>query len=277
MAHINHFAYGLLTPVLAYLMSSIGSMLGLMLTARARFAIGGARVRWLAGGAVSIGGTGIWVMHFIAMMGFNVGNVPIRYDIPLTVASALIAVAVVGAGLFLVAYGGARSGPLLAGGLLTGGGVACMHYVGMAAMNMPGHVHYDFGVVAGSVLIAVAAATAALWFTTRVRGALPTAGAALIMGVAVSGMHYIGMFAMRVRLDPDPGMVPGAPAIDFLVPLLVLISMFTLVMLLSAILAPSERELRAEAELLEWLAERRAGSTASLPREPQHHQTRRHD
>ncbi|GLW97206.1 MHYT domain-containing protein [Microtetraspora sp. NBRC 16547] len=120
MAHINHFSYGLLTPLLAYVMSSIGSMLGLMLTARARFAIGGARVRWLARGAVSIGGTGIWVMHFIAMMGFDVGHVPIRYDIPLTVASALIAVTVVGAGLFLVTYGGARPGPLLAGGLLTG-------------------------------------------------------------------------------------------------------------------------------------------------------------
>ncbi|MCC5578247.1 hypothetical protein IMZ11_21715 [Microtetraspora sp. AC03309] len=271
MAPINHFSYGLLTPLLAYVMSSIGSMLGLMLTARARFAVGGARVRWLAGGAVSIGGTGIWVMHFIAMMGFDVGNAPIRYDIPLTVASALIAITVVGAGLFLVSYGGERPGPLLAGGLLTGSGVACMHYVGMAAMNMPGHVSYDPSVVAVSILIAVVAATVALWFTLRVRGALPTTGAALIMGVAVSGMHYTGMFAMSVRLDHDPGMVPGAQALDFLVPLLVLISMFTLVMLLSAILAPSERELRAEAELLEWLAGRRAGSMAPLPHEPQHH------
>ncbi|WP_067176180.1 MHYT domain-containing protein [Microtetraspora niveoalba] len=274
MAHINHFSYGLLTPLLAYVMSSIGSMLGLMLTARARFVAGGERVRWLVGGAVSIGGTGIWVMHFIAMMGFDVGNIPIRYDIPLTVASALIAVAVVGAGLFIVAYGGARPAPLLAGGALTGGGVACMHYVGMAAMNMPGHVSYDPAVVTGSVLIAVVAATAALWFTLRVRGALPTTGAALIMGVAVSGMHYTGMFAMSVRLDPDPGTVPGAQALDFLVPLLVLISMFTLVMLLSVILAPSEHELRAEAELEEWLAERREGSTAPLPAGRHHHRRR---
>ncbi|MEV0831492.1 MHYT domain-containing protein, partial [Nonomuraea rubra] len=65
---------------------------------------GAARARWLVGGALSIGGTGIWVMHFVAMMGFSVGDGQIRYDVPLTIGSATLAVVVVGVGLFLVSY-----------------------------------------------------------------------------------------------------------------------------------------------------------------------------
>lgn len=72
MSAIDHFAYGLLTPVVAYIMSSVGSMLGLLLTSRARL-VGAKEGRWwLAGAAIAIGGTGIWTMHFIAMMGFAV-------------------------------------------------------------------------------------------------------------------------------------------------------------------------------------------------------------
>ena len=74
-------------------------------TAQAHASRGASRIRWLLGAAVSIGGTGIWVMHFIAMMGFEVQGTQIRYDVPLTVASAVVAIVVVGTGLFLVSYG----------------------------------------------------------------------------------------------------------------------------------------------------------------------------
>ena len=47
---------------------------------------------WLSLAAVAIGGTGIWTMHFVAMLGFSVVGTPIRYDVGLTAASALIAV-----------------------------------------------------------------------------------------------------------------------------------------------------------------------------------------
>ncbi|SDG84493.1 MHYT domain-containing protein, NO-binding membrane sensor [Sinosporangium album] len=250
MASIDHFSYGLLTPLLAYVMSASGSMLGLLLTARARSAEGPSKYRWLAGAAISIGGTGIWVMHFIAMMGFDVRGTQIRYDVPLTVISALIAIVVVSAGLVVVSKGGDRVFPLLAGGLLTGLGVASMHYLGMAAMNMSGHVSYDPLVVGVSLLIAVVAATVALWFTLKVSGAIATTAAALIMGVAVCGMHYTGMFAMSVEVHPATAPVPGAEGIDFLLPLLVGISLVTLGLLLAVLLSPSEGELRSEAELI---------------------------
>jgi NO-binding membrane sensor protein with MHYT domain len=254
---VNHFTHGLLTPVLAYVMSCMGSMLGLRLTAQAHASRGGTRARWLLGAAVSIGGTGIWVMHFIAMMGFDVEGTQIKYDVPLTVASAVVAIVVVGTGLFLVSYGRGRILALLGGGLLTGLGVASMHYLGMYAMNMSAHVSYDRLVVALSVGIAVVAATVALWFTLRVKRPVWITGAALVMGVAVAGMHYTGMYAMRVTVDAAPGVVAGADALDFLVPLMTVISLITLTMLLMVILSPSEEELHEDAELVAKLELRR--------------------
>ncbi|MFG1701762.1 MHYT domain-containing protein [Nonomuraea sp. M3C6] len=257
MTAVNHFTYGLLTPLLAYVMSCIGSMLGLRLTAQAHASRGGSRVRWLLGAAISIGGTGIWVMHFIAMMGFEVEGTQIKYDVWLTVASAVVAIVVVGTGLFLVSYGRGRILALLGGGLLTGLGVASMHYLGMYAMNMSAHVSYDRVTVAVSVGIAVVAATVALWFTLRVKKPIWITGAALVMGIAVAGMHYTGMYAMQVAVDSEPGMVSGADALDFLVPLMTVISLITLTMLLMVILSPSEEELHEDAELVAKLELRR--------------------
>ncbi|MFI7447036.1 MHYT domain-containing protein [Nonomuraea sp. NPDC049714] len=262
MSAIDHYAYGLLTPVVAYVISSVGSMLGLLLTSRARLVSAKESRYWLTGAAVAIGGTGIWTMHFIAMMGFAVHGTAIRYDVPLTVGSAIIAIVVVAAGLFLVRQGGERPGFLFGGGALTGLGVAGMHYLGMAAMNMSAHVSYDPLLVAASVLIAVAAATTALWFTLRVHGALRIGGAALVMGVAVTGMHFTGMHAMAVEVHQEPMPITGARPIDFMLPVIVGISMITMGLLLALLLSPSERELRREREFLDRLQRRRDGSVA---------------
>lgn len=253
MSPIDHFSYGLVTPILAYLMSSVGSLLGLMLTSRGRLLGGTEGKFWLAGAALAIGGTGIWTMHFIAMMGFSVQGTLIRYDALLTTASALIAVLVVGAGLFLVSRGGTRPLSLLGGGTLTGLGVAAMHYLGMYAMNMSAHVSYDPLVVTISVLIAIVASTVALWFTLRVTHPVAITGAALMMGVAVTGMHYTGMFAMSVQVHESTGAIPGSKAIDFLLPLIVALSMITVGLLLTVILSPSEKELRGDREFRERL------------------------
>src|ERR671915_321558 len=161
MAEVHHFSYGAWTPLLAYLMSCTGALLGLLLTARARAASGRSRGAWLILGALSIGGTGIWVMHFIAMLGFSIPGATIRYDVPLTLLSALLAVVMVGVGLFLVGFGGSRQPTLLFGGVITGTGVAVMHYTGMAAMHSTAHVTYRPALVGLSVLIAIVAATPA--------------------------------------------------------------------------------------------------------------------
>ncbi|WP_248963989.1 MHYT domain-containing protein [Sphaerisporangium perillae] len=257
MTTVNHFAQGPLTLVIAYAMSCVGSVLGLRMTVRAHASTGVSRNGWLVGAAISIGGTGIWTMHFIAMMGFEVEGTQIKYDVPLTIASALVSIVVVGAGLFLVFLGRGRTPALLGGGLLTGLGVAGMHYMGMYAMNMSAHVSYDPPIVVASVIIAIVAATVALWFTLRVRRLFAITGAALIMGAAVSGMHYTGMYAMIVELNTEPASVSGVDAFAFLVPLAIVIAPITMVTALLAILTPSEKEMVEDAALMASLEEQR--------------------
>lgn len=188
-------------------------------------------------------------MHFLAMLGFTVTGAQIRYDVPLTVASALIAIVVVGIGLFVAGFG--RRGParIITGGLFAGVGVAAMHYTGMGAMRLDGVVDYDPGLVAASVVIAVVAATVALWFTVTLRRRAVIFGAALVMGVAVCGMHYTGMAAMSVRLGPPSSAITGASAMSLLVPiaLLVLLVIGGLVFAIGA--APSDDDFAGRAYL----------------------------
>lgn len=250
--HPNDFSYGLLTPALGYVMSSVGSFIGLRCTSRARAYSGAARARWLALAAVSIGVSGIWAMHFIAMLGYTIPAGQIRYNVPVTVLSMLIAVIVVGAGLFIVGFGSDSYRRLLGGGLLAGLGVASMHYMGMAAMQMQARMTWNLPLVVLSAVIAVVAATAALWAALRLSGIASTLGAALIMGVAVSGMHYTGMAAMSLRaITGQVMLMNGATAEGFLLPLIIGISVLSFGLTATIALSPNEAEIRFEAELME--------------------------
>ena len=248
---VHNFSYGLANPVLGYAMSCLGAFLGLRCVTRARACTGYARARWLALAAVAIGATGIWAMHFIAMLGFTIQGQQILYNVPLTIFSMLIAIAVVGIGLFIVGFGHGGRWRLIAGGAIIGVGVASMHYLGMDAMVMPDSMHYDLPLFILSVVIAVVAGTAALWAGTRVRSVAATVGASLIMGVAVSGMHYTGMAAMHVQADPMSGMadMTGSSATSFIVPLLAGISLVTFALTLIISLSPTEDEITADAVL----------------------------
>jgi NO-binding membrane sensor protein with MHYT domain len=260
---VHNFSYGLLNPGLGYAMSCVGSFLGLRCVTLARSYDGFARARWLGLAAVSVGATGIWAMHFIAMLGFTIPGQQIGYNVPTTVASMLVAVAVVGAGLFIVGFGDGSRRRLVAGGVIVGVGVAAMHYLGMAALTMTDSMSYNLPLLALSVVIAIVAGTAALWAGTRVSGIGATVGAALIMGVAVSGMHYTGMAALQVHRGAMPSMpsmaamassggiasVSGTTAAVFLIPLLLVISIATFAVTLTISMAPGEEEIRADAEM----------------------------
>src|ERR1700685_3669959 len=155
---VYNFSHGLLNPGLGYFMSCLGSFLGLRCLTRARAYAGWSRASWLLLASVPLGATGIWVMHFVAMLGFSIPGQQILYNVPITLVSLLVAVIVVAVGLFIVGY---ASGPLpvLVGGVIIGVGVAAMHYVGMSAMSMPDTVRYNMVLVAVSVLIAIVAGT----------------------------------------------------------------------------------------------------------------------
>ncbi|MEV7142664.1 MHYT domain-containing protein [Streptomyces tauricus] len=218
---VDGFSYGTVTPLTAYVMACLGAALGLRCITRSLRNDQSWKPGWLALGAASIG-CGIWTMHFIAMIGFQVEESRIRYDVGLTILSLAVAIAVVGLGVFAVGYRGANTTTLLIAGTFTGLGVAAMHYIGMAAIRLNGSLRYEVPTVALSVLIAVVAATAALWAAVAIRGFLTSLAASLVMGVAVTGMHYTGMAAVSVHLHGASGTVgSGGSAHSLLLPMLI--------------------------------------------------------
>ncbi|MDQ0578958.1 MHYT domain-containing protein [Streptomyces rishiriensis] len=217
---IDGFRYGVVTPVAAFSMACLGGALGLRCIVRTLLNGGSWKAGWLTLGAASIG-CGIWTMHFIAMIGFQVEETRIGYHVGLTVLSLAVAVVVVGVGVFIVGYRGAGRGALSLAGAVTGIGVAAMHYLGMAALQLNGAIVYAPLTVALSVLIAVVAATAALWAAVTVRGFLTSLGASLVMGVAVSGMHYTAMAAVSVHVHGATSSWAGDSHTSLLLPMLI--------------------------------------------------------
>ncbi|MFF2116576.1 MHYT domain-containing protein [Kitasatospora sp. NPDC058184] len=241
MGTINHLSFGWLTPALSYLMACAGAALGLRCTLRGLAASGPARRNWLVTAAAAIG-SGIWTMHFVAMFGFTVDGTELRYNVPLTVLSLVVAVLVTGLGLTVACYGRHRGLSLLSGGVTTGLGVAAMHYLGMAALRMHGGLHYDAGTVALSVLVAVGAATAALWAAVTIRNVYAAAAAAMAMGLAVSCMHYTGMAAVHVRLEPTRTGLGGVSPMEFVFPLAVGLGSFLFLASAFVALSPTAQE-----------------------------------
>jgi NO-binding membrane sensor protein with MHYT domain len=251
MAHLTETQYGWLTPALAYLFSFLGCLLGLKATARARMLPSSSqRARWLVLAAWAIGGTGIWVMHFVAMIGFAITGSQVRYDLTITLASWIAAIVIVGFGLFVVGYSPRPTAPkIIVAGFFTGVGVAAMHYTGMAAMRIDGTEVWDRRLIIASVVIAVVAATVALWFTVSVRRTGAIVGAALIMAFAVCAMHYTGMAAMKVRVGTTVTEVSGVDAISYLVPIFVFVLIVVVVLGYAMLNSESEEDAAALSEL----------------------------
>ncbi|WP_424215032.1 MHYT domain-containing protein [Streptomyces sp. BI20] len=262
MGHLDHAAHGWPTPVLSYVMACVGAALGLRCTVRA-LAAGTARSRrnWLLTAASALG-TGIWTMHFVAMLGFSVVGTEIHYDVPTTVLSLLVAVVMVGVGVFAVGHGGGSPRALLLGGTATGLGVAAMHYLGMAALRLHGEVRYDPTVAVLSVLIAVLAAGAALWAALNIRSGAAVAVAAPVMGAAVSSMHYTGMLAVTVTVTPSSAPLPGATALQFIFPLAVGLGSYLFLTAAFVALSPTADESAASAAAIA-VTPRPAGAPAA--------------
>ncbi|HEU5353098.1 MAG TPA: MHYT domain-containing protein [Actinocrinis sp.] len=248
MGATTETGFGWATPVLSYAMACVGSALGLRCTVRALDASGRSKRNWLLTAAVSIG-AGIWTMHFIAMLGFAVTGTEIRYAVSLTLLSLLIPILMTWAGMLIVGYGRSRALSLSLGGTVTGFGVVAMHYTGMAAMRLNASLDYNIGTVALSVLIAVAAATAALWAGLTIRGPVAAIGASMIMGVAVTAMHYTGMRAAEVSVAAETvasGNVPsgGATAMAFILPMIVCLGSTLFLTSAFVALSPTGRQAR---------------------------------
>jgi NO-binding membrane sensor protein with MHYT domain len=186
---------------LSILVASFASYTALDLGGHVAAARGLARRVWLVAAAITMGG-GIWSMHFIGMLAF-VLPMPMSYDIALTTLSLLVAIFVTGGGFYVISRRSASPLRLVLSGIFMGLGIAAMHYTGMAAMRGHAELSYDRLFVALSLVIAIGASTAALWLAFRTTDLWQKLAAAVVMGLAISGMHYTAMrAAIFVAHDP---------------------------------------------------------------------------
>ncbi|HWU85609.1 MAG TPA: diguanylate cyclase, partial [Rhodocyclaceae bacterium] len=198
---------------MSLLVAMLASYTALDMAGRVATVQGRAAWWWLGGGAFAMG-FGIWSMHFVGMLAFSL-PIPLGYDIKITLLSLVIAIGVSAFALRQVCAAELSWQRLVRGALLMGIGIAAMHYTGMAAMLMMPPIQYDPWLFALSIVIAVVASGAALWIFFQLRKnraylVLYRAGAAVVMGVAIAGMHYTGMAAANFPSNSFCGAASGS-------------------------------------------------------------------
>ncbi len=196
-----HGSYNHILVAVSLVVAMLASYTAMDITARIHSlkAAGSKRFGWLLGGAIVMG-IGIWSMHFIGMLAFNM-PIPLSYDLSITFISLLIAVALSFFALSVISRETLSHARLALGGVVMGSAIAAMHYTGMAALRMRPSVTYEPRLFALSIVIAISAAWTALGIAPLLvddqthRVLFKRCGAGLVMGVAIAGMHYTGMRA----------------------------------------------------------------------------------
>ena len=229
--------YNLNLVILSVLIAFATSYTALDLLTRMRISRG--KVFWvcLVGGALAMG-CGIWSMHFVGMLAFNL-PIPLGYDLPLTLLSLNIAIAISGAALWIMRFTTLNNSLTAAGALLMGMGIVAMHYTGMAAMKMSPPINYDSSLVILSIFIAILAASLALYISFRLQNmksssiVITKLFSAAVLGAAISGMHYIGMAAAHFA-PHSVSLVGASSGIDnlALASIVALITFLVLIMML---------------------------------------------
>jgi PAS domain S-box-containing protein len=205
MDHSHHLIF----VVLSVLIAIFGAWTALDLFRRVRSHIGQAQRVWLAATAVVMG-TSIWAMHFVAMLGFDPGA-PVAYDPLLTLASLVVAIAATSGAFFAASRQGVSRIGIVIAGVAMGTGICLMHYIGMSALRTAATLSYHPAFVLAAFALAAAASTAALFAAQRQRSLRWRAVAALILGLAVAGMHYTAMAGLSATPAAAAHAAQGAP------------------------------------------------------------------
>jgi NO-binding membrane sensor protein with MHYT domain len=255
VSHLQDFSYGIATPALSYAIASVGALLGLRAATRARACEGASRTRWLLLAGFAVGGIGIWATGFAGLLGLAVPGETTRYSVTVTIASLLVAVLTVTAGLLVTGSGAWARGPVIAGSLIAGLGLAATQYLGAAAIRMPVRLSYQPALFVLSIAISFVAAGGIMWAAVRLRRVWAAVGAALLLGIASSGVHDTAAAALRVSNAAGPaGMVigggGGATAASCALPLILAASIASFLVWTAVALAPTEDAIRYDAALL---------------------------
>lgn len=185
--------------ILSVIIAIATAYAALNLAARATVARRRDRRAWIMGGAVAMG-MGINGMHFVGMLGYHL-PLPILYNIPTVLGALVAAILASWIALFVVSRPEMRLTDALIGSLFMGSGIVAMHYSGMAAMRVAGVAHYDPLLVVLSIMIALSVSLVGLWIVFYQRDPNTSrwwwrVGGALVMGIAIPSMHYVGMMAV---------------------------------------------------------------------------------
>ncbi|MGU3666042.1 EAL domain-containing protein [Methylobacterium sp. A49B] len=229
---------------LAALVCTLASTTAMALLTHAGRAGGRSRFTWLAVAAAA-GGSGIWATHFLAMLAFE-PHLPSGYGIGLTLLSYADAVAITGLGFALATTGGNVRAAL--GGAVAGGGIAAMHYTGMAAYQVPGHLIWNPALVAASVVIGASLGGASLLVGLSARTARGRCLGAALLILAICGHHFTGMGAVTLVPDPAVAIPESAIRTEWLAAAVALASCLILLTAGAALLLDLRERKRAEIE-----------------------------
>ncbi|WP_191601107.1 MHYT domain-containing protein [Marinomonas algicola] len=214
----NQFVYGTLDPlmvIISILMSIFASYVGFNVARLAELTKSSQRRHFLLfSGSLALA-VGVWSMHFIGMLAFNLGT-HVHYDPVITVVSFIPALMASWITLNILMENKIKRNTLLIGGILVGSGIGSMHYIGMAAMEMMMTLHYDLTIFCVSIVVAVVLAMLSLWIRFGLDRLnfchfTPTHTmiiASIVMGIAISGMHYTGMYAARFTIPDGMELLP---------------------------------------------------------------------
>jgi methyl-accepting chemotaxis protein len=177
----------------------LASLTAITLFNRARSMVGRTRAIWVAAAGTATG-CGIWATHFLAMLAYQPG-MPIAYDINLTTLSLVVAAVVTTIGLAIAVVFPGRWGAAI-GGSVIGAGVACMHYLGMWAVELPGRVTWDLPLVTASIVLGMVLGMAAMVVAVRWQGLRALYVSALLLTLAIVSHHFTAMGAVEIVPDP---------------------------------------------------------------------------
>jgi signal transduction histidine kinase len=216
---VGHYDYRLI--ILSVLIGVIGGYCTIELAERVTASRNLARLYWWIGGSIAMA-IGTWSMHYTGMLAFRL-PIPVQYDWPTTLLSYLASLFASLVGLFVVSRRKMNFTRAFIGSIFMGGGIVALHYTGMASMRTQAMHHYAPPLVALATITAIGFSMMSLWlmffFREDILGRkLRKFGSALLLGAAISIMHYIGMAsASFVSSDMLPDLSHAVPISDLVI------------------------------------------------------------
>jgi two-component system, sensor histidine kinase and response regulator len=201
---VGHYDFRLVA--LSILIAILAAYTALDLAGRVTAARGMTRFVWLDLGAFAMG-IGIWAMHYVGMEAYRL-PVPVQYDWPTVLRSLIAAIAASAVALLVVSRKTMSVASAILGSLLMGSGIAAMHFIGMDAMRLPAMCSFSSGMIGLSIGLAVVISFVAIWLSFGLRGQAASwswrkSASAVVMGLAIPVMHYVGMAAVTFTAHPS--------------------------------------------------------------------------